>query len=274
MSDSDDTDVLLLFPPDFFNADINSSKVSTVDLRDISTDDLQGICPLSQSQYSNGNDIELTNINNKLEKLEISLQQDKKLSEYSSTSSYHTKLNMPLDYKQSPPAKFYHSTPKCEHNNNDPQIIGEIDKFLKERPTEHLYRREQQSHVDSSAGKVLDNPSERNADYRTIAREAIQKHANSLQSYKIDYCNQVSSNIGGYNTNHTTQKENVQTSYGDCFSLPTQYRSSNVNQEEPLMSLSNIWGPDATTETLTHEEERIRRQVILLFLILKSFEFI
>lgn len=241
MSDSDDTDILLFIPPDYFNADVHSPNSSALDLRGLnSTEDLYGIVPLNQSVGSNGQITELRNINEKLKHLELYLQ-DNKSGSYSTSSSNQTKyssvIKMPMNYKQSP-SKLYHSTPKAEQNNS--QFIGEIDQFLKERPIER--RSENVAHECPS------HQSEERTNYRTLANQTIQKHTDLLNAYKMDYYNPV--NSSSYRM--STMSKELQKPCGD---------SARPQYDDHLLSLSNIWGPEGKTDKLTQQEERIRREV-------------
>lgn len=255
MSDSDDTNVLLLIPPNYFLAESSSAEGSCSDLAKFaSVSDLRGIAPLCMSMTDEHqcNNVELDSINWKLSSFERKLKAERNIT--SNTNSpprsctVHNSINYPfklpshfppdaMDY--SAIGGFCHSTPKINSTANgslrDDNFIREIDHLLDERKQLPPNRQYNDFKIPKS-------------DYKTLAAQAIQKHNHLAGSHTEEsgiqpdyrsYGNEKQSNDVGKSADHAAK----------------------TISPEPLISLSNIWGAEGHTESMNHQEERMRRQV-------------
>lgn len=146
MSDSDDTDILLLIPPDFFSPPDHSSADEQ---RPINNCCVQNSPTCSEKGTTLLKTKETAEIHNNHPHL------DRSTMNHSSSS---------------PPSKFYHSTPYTTKGSTNggafaaDGLINEIDNYLVETPVQAADSR--RTHKNSLN------------DYRALANEAIQRHQN------------------------------------------------------------------------------------------------
>lgn len=261
MSDSDDTNVLLLIPPNYFLAESSSAEGSCSDLaRFTSVTDLRGIAPLcmSMTDERHCNNVELDTINWKLSSFERKLKEERNIASNSNSPTQSCALHNPMNYPIKLPSQlptdtmnynvigeFCHSTPKVNSTATGPlrddNFIREIDHLLDERKPLTPIRQYNDFKMTKS-------------DYKTLATQAIQKHNHLASSHKEE-----SGKLEYRSYGNETQFNDVVGATGD--------QSAKTISPERLISLSNIWGAEGHTESTTHQEERMRRQVRNLYTI-------
>lgn len=255
MSDSDDTNVLLLIPPNYFLAESSSAEGSCSDLAKFaSVSDLRGIAPLFMSMTGDHqcNNVELDSLNWKLSSFERKLKEERNIASNSNSPpqrcAVHNSINYPIQLRSQLPTdamdynangEFYHSTPKVSSTATgalrDDNFIREIDHLLDERkqlPPNRQYN-------DFKMPK---------SDYKTQAAQAIQKHNHLAGSHKEE--SEILQEYRSYGNEKQTK-----------FVGASADHAAKTISPEPLISLSNIWGAEGHTESATHQEERMRRQV-------------
>ncbi|XP_037026368.1 ERC protein 2 isoform X1 [Bradysia coprophila] len=227
MSDSDDTDVLLLIPPDFFLADTgsssegvsaieNSSKTKTV------TELVSPCCRKSTSKlepckrYSNQCTIDHPfNFGNK----------------QSRENSFDT-------------SQMYHSTPKIDRFSSA-DYGKPKDDFIKEIDT----------HLQNTNGTA----SGTNGDVKRLAVEAIKKHNSLLESRKVDYTE--SDRNFGYASGGADpyNKFSRLSDWRNDVNRSSEMKKC-LGGNDTLLSLNEIWDASGKTESATVHEERTRRE--------------
>lgn len=220
MSDSDETNVLLLIPPDFFiNAD-EADNLSEFAFKSIATAD------------------------GKL--LPNALEAKKNIYTFSSNVSDKMNYNNNSQFSHSTPKQPYKYgssyNPSYEPTNHN--FIHEIDCFL------------QKEKVPSSGDASNKQTMPSDGVPLTYERH-VMPPTTSHQNYDFRK-----------NTTTTT------TEYlSDLACSPTKKYTTTVATNNPpndqLMSLSNIWGTHGTSESVTLQEERLRRQVRFEFFFIR-----
>lgn len=250
MSDSDDTNILLLIPPNYFLAESSSAEGSCSDLgKFASVNDLRGIAPLCMSMTGDHefNNVELETVNWKLSSFERKLKEERNMASNSNSSSQscavHKSINYPIqltsqlptdamDYN--PVGEFSHSTPKVSSTATglfrDDNFIREIDHLLDERKP-------------ITPNRQYNNFKMPKSDYKKQAAQAILKHNHLAGSHKEE---------SGIQLDYR--------SYGNEVGSTGDHAAKTISPQ-PLISLSNIWGADGHTESMTLQEEQMRRQV-------------
>lgn len=226
MTDSDDTDVLLLIPPKFFIANTSSSENSDIELSSrIGTRSTNGsVCHFPMAHNSN-------NISNYNCCPDIPI--------YLPETSDFRQNNYMIHSKGICPSKCVHSTPKPKpesNNYNDyltpssktsqasPGILKEIDNFLVDTKTMN-------NSIIDLQNLSLGNDLEKTVNVHPLTRRSLEKH-NSI--FKEPVANNV------YESN------------------------DKVDDDEPLISLSEIWNEQKPNNgTLSIHEERLRRMVCI-----------
>lgn len=270
MSDSDDTDILLLIPPDFFLAEGSSRDNSaTGDLMSFSSIELPQTIKARNSSHSgsiiSSQHNHLLRIDRQIADLErnpilsdrnpyTSLSDRGDCQQWTANNSYDT------DYctmnGTSPIRQLNHSTPKqaIEHNGRVPSTCSRLDfgatqtnpcydeKFLKEID---YYLGDNNSPTTNTMPRTVQSQPLNNV--HSVAVETLKRHNSML--HQSNYGRQS----GTENNLHSIREINVR-----------QQQKRDVitrqHQAEPLVSLSDIWGPEGESETVTMHEERLRRQ--------------
>lgn len=164
MTDSDDTDVLLLIPPKFFLANTSSSENSDIEL----SSQIWARPSVSHFSMAHNNNIPSNNYNNY----------------YHTENSDFRSNNFMMHSKGFCPSKCIHSTPKPEAtNNNDhlnltpssktsqasPGILNEIDNFLVD------VRMTNNSIIDIQ-NVSLGNDFEKSVNIHPLTQRLLEKH--------------------------------------------------------------------------------------------------
>lgn len=273
MSDSDDTDILLLIPPDFFLAE-NSFQNSGGDLITFSSFDLPLATKTTNSSFrsctnncSTQNNNQLIKINQQIADLEIKSyrnQPDNLLASYENRENLHSPsgdwtASNSLDTTayctmngSSPIKPLNYSTPKQQQHNKDIRNNSlrfdygppprENDKFLKEID----YFLDDSNSNTAPVSHTMNQPTQyATNNVHSLAVETLKRHNNMLQNDAKQY-------QPLYNQNYNHQQHSIK-------EVPS---SQQLYKPEPtLISLSQIWGPEGETETSsTMHEERLRRQ--------------
>lgn len=272
MSDSDDTDVLLLIPPDFFVAETASSANS-----DFMADADISPIPIENSQnfnYYSSHSFELKQLNREILKLE---QGYHPLSDNITSNSSFCKQRLDSVENCSffsdchrmsslSPSKLHHSTPKNTPSQRKldflPKSKPELSKSTSAPPP--LYHN--QNFLKEIDGFLHDNNSTTNnngisdlgsSNVHALASEALRKHNSMLDAqhsrqYRTEYQDNLNSSKKIVDENKTQLKWPK-----NNFNL--QHNGSNP-ATKPLISLCDIWGPEGQTEIPSLHEERLRRE--------------
>lgn len=236
MSDSDDTDVLLLIPPDFFLADTNSSSEDVAIETSLKTKQLPEL--ISPCRRTSRRRIDFINAQSAQCPIERKSSVEKSplnIKQQSRESSFET-----------PTLEMYHSTPKndrfssVDYGKRKEDFIQEID-----------------THLQNTNGTST------NGDVKRLAVETIKKHNSLLENRRMDYLEK------DRNINYASVSgAEAYNRYGrlsewrnDVNRSSEMKRSLGVN--DTLLSLNEIWDASGKTESATVHEERTRREVIL-----------
>lgn len=271
MSDSDDTDILLLIPPDFFLAENSFRENSGGDLlMSFSSIDFSSTAkPINSFRsYSNcsSQNNQLLIIDRKISDLEresASCQNKllasneegegckNQLCNCTANNSFDTTIYCKMN-GSSPRKQLNYSTPKQQQNGeirNHKLSLDfgvtprENDKFLKEID---YFLDDSNTHTSVSHNMMV-RPTQQSNNVHSLAVETLKRHNSMLQD-----------------ENNRNEKEYHQT-IGNNYNLPRnsmkETNGQQYNREEPpLISLSQLWGADGNAETSTMQEERLRRQ--------------
>lgn len=260
MSDSDDTDILLLIPPDFFLAETSFFEKSSADLMSFSSLDLPTtIKPITSFRsYSNcsSHNNQLIKIDQQIANLEqesINNNQNYKCNLTSNeVFNWETNNSFDTDYcimnRTSPIKQLNYSTPKQQRINGDihnkslrldfgvtPQhdnekfLLKEIDYYLGDSNSNT-------SATHNNMARNLSAATQQTNNVHSLAVETLKRHNSMLQSNYVGKQPQPNFPSNRYSINDPK------------------------SEEPPLISLSQIWGPEGETETSTMHEERLRRK--------------
>lgn len=228
MSDSDDTDVLLLIPPDFFLADTASSSEDVAIESSYKTNKLAGLSsPRRRNSKSN-------------------LQSDHCIIEHQLSIEKTPFITQQQSRETSfdrPPLQMYHSTPKndrfssIDYGKRKEDFIQEIDNHLQ--------------HTNGTAA---------NYDVKRLAVETIKKHNSLLENRRMDY--QENDRNFGY----VSGGAEAYNKFGRLSDWRNDVnRSSDLKKSlgvnDTMLSLNEIWDASGKTESATVHEERTRREV-------------
>lgn len=230
MSDSDDTDVLLLIPPDFFLADTASSSEDVAIEANTLTEVISPCRRNSRRKIDFGNhQTDHCPINHQLsiEKTPLTISQQQ---------SRETSFDRPT-------AQMYHSTPKA-------------DRFT---PTDYGKRKEDfireiDNHLQNTNGIPT------NGDVKRLAVETIKKHNSLLENRRTDY--QDSDRNFGYVSGgaEAYSKFGRLSDWRNDVNRSSEMKKS-LGVNDTLLSLNEIWDASGKTESATVHEERTRREV-------------
>lgn len=276
MSDSDDTDILLLIPPDFFLAEgsFRENSAAGADLMSFSSIELPTTIKARNSSRSGSIHSSQHNHLLRIDRQIADLEREPILSDrspygnrrgdcqqWTANNSYDTDycaMNGTSPVRQ----LINHSTPKqsLEHNGNvqsqcrldfgaTPTTVCYDEKFLKE--IDHYLGDSNASTTNTIPRTVhLQQPLN---NVRSLAVETLKRHNSMLNS---NYGRQ-SEPYGIENNSRSLREINVANVRPPNARLLTAAQQ----QAEPLISLSDIWGPDGVDSgTVTMHEERLRRQ--------------
>lgn len=300
MSESDDTDVLILIPPDFFTVKSIHSKNSSCNTINSITTNCNSLVDLHAAaypedeltiknyfNYPNNNNynknigFELDSINKRLHEIE-NFDNESTITSFNYTAAAANNINNnnnsytnnnnriiaddnEMIYQNFSSPQLYHSTPKYQELTKDlnplnsvteqqttqlsvplkpleappppknrmPIITQKNDKFITEIDYFLLEKNNNESNF-----KSLPKTTNNNVRRSLVTADMIQNHNELYDKQK--------NSINGSSMEQLDQ-ENVNNNY------------------DQLISLSNIWGPDGQQETITIQEERMRRQVLIEF---------
>lgn len=233
MSDSDDTDVLLLIPPDFFLADTASSSseggATECNSKPKKLAELISPCRRNSKSKIDLCNLDLCPIEHQLifEKTPPNIKQQ----------SRETSFDRPTT------SQMYHSTPKIDrfsstdYGKRKEDFIQEID-----------------NHLQSTNGTAA------NGDVKRLAVEAIKKHNSLLENRRMDH--QESDRNFGYSSGCTEayNKFGRMSDWRNDVNRSTEMKKG-VAVNDTLLSLNEIWDASGKTESATVHEERTRREV-------------
>lgn len=226
MSDSDDTDVLLLIPPDFFLADTGSSS--------------EGIESSSKTKT-------LTELVSPCRRQSTSkVELCKRYTDQCTIDHHHINFEKQQSRESSfDTAKMYHSTPKIDRFSSA-DYGKPKDDFIKEIDT----------HFQNANGTA----SGPNGDVKRLAVEAIKKHNSLLENRRGDYHD--SDRNFGYASGGTDpyNKFGRLSDWRNDVNRSSEMKKS-LGVNDTLLSLNEIWDATGKTESATVHEERTRREV-------------
>ncbi|KAJ6633474.1 Centrobin [Pseudolycoriella hygida] len=224
MSDSDDTDVLLLIPPDFFLADTGSSSEELVNDRNCKTNNLTELISPCRRSYNSKRAV--GNLVN---------------GQCSASRKINFEKTSPSSVDK-PLVQMYHSTPKfdrfssadCGKRKDD--FIQEID-----------------NHLQNTNGLAA------NVDVKKLAVDTIKKHNSLLEGRRLDY-QENDRNLGyGSGGTETYNKFSRLSDWRNDVNRSIEMRK-NMGVNDTLLSLNEIWDASGKTESATVHEERTRRE--------------
>lgn len=241
MSDSDDTDVLLLIPPDFFLADTGSSS-EDIDIANSFKLKIHSPC-----RRDSKNKLELCNRHGCIDRHPVCIEQSSltvKPQEPSRETSFNTQM--------------YHSTPKVDRfssadfGKRKDDFIQEIDNHLQNA---------------NGPSATATNAAAMNGDVKRLAVDAIKKHNSLLDNRRTDYYQELDRNFpytsgagGGGGTTDSYSKFGRLNDWRNDVNRSTEMKKS-LGINDTLLSLNEIWDASGKTESATVHEERTRREV-------------
>lgn len=225
MSDSDDTDVLLLIPPDFFLADTGSSSGDVA---------IESSCKPLSAQLS-------PDCRKSTNKLEL----NQRFSDQC-TIDHHSNFGKQKSRENSFEAsQMYHSTPKMDRfSSND---YGKPkDDFIKEIDTHFL--------------NTNGTTSVTNGDVKRLAVETIKKHNSLLENRRIDYQENDRNFVYASGGTDPYNKFGRMSDWRNDVNRSSEMKKC-LGGNDTLLSLNEIWDASGKTESATVHEERTRREV-------------
>lgn len=228
MSDSDDTDVLLLIPPDFFLADTASSCEELVNIQ--------------RKHKTKSEPINPCRLNSK-SKIDLCILEGNSCSVEKYLASSNCKQYSGETSLQRSAPQMYHSTPKIDrfassdYGKRKEDFIQEID-----------------NHLQNVNGTTS------NGDVRKLAVETIRKHNSLLDNRRMEF-HESDRNLGHVSGGADTYNKFSRLSdWRNDVNRSTEMKKS-LGVNDTLLSLNEIWDASGKTESATVHEERTRREV-------------
>jgi len=273
MSESDDTDVLLLIPPDYFLADASSNEGSVTDILSLSSNNERGKDLLLQhSLISHQQNI---NENNKYCIVNKNLKNSADITSKNYTikpnnsdesTSYILKMDGQSTSQYNSPLKYceFNSQNKYALNGSkfpESQILLEIDNFLHEGKS-----------LDDSIcleNSIIDVQGMTFKDLQPITENDIHGILNPSQNKQI-VTERTAHCSSSQQTNFKIPSDrrnqdliNIQ-KYSDILSM-NAFNHMQSEKGNELLSLNEMWGPDShTNDNLSLKEERLKREVCII----------
>lgn len=252
MSDSDDTDILLLIPPDFFVAETNANESFNYDridanniLQPIITTPKRGA---SQNILMNGKSTEM---DRKVHRISPSSSGSlKKQSASGELNNCQTRDRSVCASQRLSEA----TATRTPMKSNDDNYLKEIDSYLAGYTSSGTKIRDVNAILASNGITPLSFSDGK----RRYGQSTVTNGIPSTPSNTNARCGQISAGARHINTNDDVTRTLDGGRMSD-WSFALQQQNGNHNHE-PLVSLNEVWDADPSTARLDIEEEQLRRR--------------